>query len=326
MTASTTRAGTVVPAWVWFCLRRGARLLVSLWVLVTFAFLLIHLTPGDPVRAALGAQTPASVVAARRAELGLDDPLLTQYLRYLGNLVHGDLGTTFQSRLPVGDVIADRLPHTLTLAFTAVAIIAVVSVAVGMWAAVHTYGGRHRGSELGFTSGATVLGSLPDFLVAIVLVAVFSVSLGWLPIAGRDGASSYVIPVLALVVAPAAGLARIVRVETLSVLGADYVRTARAKRLPSWRVYLVHALPNALTATLTVGGLLLAGLVAGTVLVEQAMSWPGLGPTLTGAIINKDYPLAQGIVLVYGALVLVVNFVVDLLLVALDPRSSLRED
>ncbi|MCD4524517.1 ABC transporter permease [Nocardioides sp. cx-173] len=310
--------------WWWFGARRLVRFVASLWVLVTFAFLMIHLTPGDPIRAALGPRASAAIVEGRRAELGLDDSILTQYLRYLGHLVTGDLGQSFQSRLPVGQIISDRLPHTLSLAAAAFAVILLVGIPVGLLAAIRTRNGRHRGSELTFTSASTLVSAVPDFLVAVVLVFSFAVSWDLLPIAGRSDASSYLIPVLALAVGPAAGVARIVRVEMLGVLGRDYIRTARAKRLPARLVYLRHALPNALTATLTVSGLLLSGLIAGTVLVETVMAWPGLGPTLTGSIINKDFPLAQGIVLVYGTLVLLVNLVVDLALAALDPRATVR--
>jgi peptide/nickel transport system permease protein len=170
-----------------------------------------------------------------------------------------------------------------------------------------------------------VLGTIPDFLLGVALVAVFAVDLGWFPVASRDGAASYVLPVLALAIGPAAVLARIVRVEMLTVLETDYVRTARAKRLPALRIHLRHALPNAVTATLTLGGMLLASMVAGTVLVENVFAWPGLGSTIVESIVGKDYPLVQGTVLVYGVIVLVVNNLVDVALALLDPRSTIGE-
>jgi peptide/nickel transport system permease protein len=157
------------------------------------------------------------------------------------------------------------------------------------------------------------------------LVYVFGVTLGWAPVAGRSGPGSYVLPVAALAVGPAAALARIVRVETLAVLQADYIRTARAKRLPARLVYFRHALPNALTATVTIGGLLLSSLIAGTVLVENVFAWPGLGSTIVQSILAKDYPVVQGVVLVYGLGVLLVNLAVDVALALLDPRSTIRE-
>jgi peptide/nickel transport system permease protein len=151
------------------------------------------------------------------------------------------------------------------------------------------------------------------------------VDLGWLPVAGNDTPSAYVLPVLSLAIGPAAILARIVRIEMVTILEADFVRTARAKRLSRRRIYLGHALPNALTASLTLGGLILSSMVAGTVLVENVFAWPGLGSTIVSSILTKDYQLVQAIVIVYGAGVLLVNTLVDVALALLDPRSMIRE-
>ncbi|MFC7307121.1 ABC transporter permease [Streptomyces monticola] len=321
----TSAAGARGNRWLVFGVRRAARLVVSLWVLVSAAFLMIHLIPGDPVRAALGMTASPQMVAARRAALGLDDPLWEQYLRFLGGVCTGDFGTSTISGLPVSATIGDRLPATLQLAVLAFVAALVVAVPVGVLMAALTRGGRRRGGELAFTSVSVFLAVIPEFLLAVVLAYVFAVRLGWFPVAGRAGAGSYVLPVLALAVGPASVLARLCRVEMLSVLGADYVRTARAKRLPARLVYLRHALPNALTATLTLGGLLLSALVAGTVLVENVFAWPGLGSTIVQSILQKDYPVVQAVVLVYGAGVLLVNLLVDVLLAVLDPRSTIRE-
>jgi peptide/nickel transport system permease protein len=308
--------------WVRFAILRGGRLLVSLWILVTAAFLIIHLVPGDPVRAAMGITAPAEVVEARREALGLNLPLGEQYVRFLGGLLRGDLGDSIGSRLPVGQVIAQRLPATASLAGLAFLVAVLVAFPVGLAVAVATRGGRRRRTELGFATGSVLLGAIPDFLLGVAFVSVFAVGLHLLPVAGRGGPATYVLPVLSLCLGPAAILARIVRVETLGVLQTDYVRTARAKRLPPHRVYLRHALPNAVTASLTVGGLMLSSMVAGTVLVESVFAWPGLGSTIVSAILTKDYPLAQGVVLVYGVGVLLINTVVDLALAGLDPRST----
>ena len=188
-----------------------------------------------------------------------------------------------------------------------------------------TRGGRRPRAELSFTSVSVVLAAIPEFLLAVGLVYVFAVKLAWLPVAGRGTAASYLLPTLSLAIGPAAVLARICRVELLAVLRTDYLRTARAKRLPEARIYLRHALPNAVTATITVGGLLLGGMVAGTALVENVFGWPGLGSTIVSSILSKDYPLVQGVVLVYGIGVLLVNLVVDIALALLDPRSTIRE-
>jgi peptide/nickel transport system permease protein len=297
-----------------------------MWVLVTASFLMIHLIPGDPVRAALGPTAPASLVAARRAEMGLDDPLLVQYWHYLQNLFTGDLGTSLVSQLPVSQIVSQRLPATLQLALLAFVVAVAVAVPLGVAMGVLTRRGHGRRTELVFTTTSVVLGIIPDFLIGVGLVYVFGVNLGWLPVAGNETPSAYVLPVLALAIGPAAILARIIRIEMVTVLQADFVRTARAKRLPKPTVYLGHALPNALTASLTLGGLILSALVAGTVLVENVFAWPGLGSTIVSSILNKDYQVVQAIVIVYGVGVLLVNTIVDVALALLDPRSLVRED
>ncbi|SEF23580.1 peptide/nickel transport system permease protein [Amycolatopsis pretoriensis] len=325
MTTAAAPAGLRGNPWPAFAARRLARFAVSLWALLTAAFLMIHLVPGDPVRASLGLTAPAALVAAKRAELGLDDPLWVQYGHYVRNLFTGDFGTSMASGQPVAQVIGDRLPSTVQLAVLAFAVVVAVAVPLGVCFAVLTRGGRRRGAELGFTSVSVFVAAIPEFLIGVGLVALLAVGLGWFPVAGTGDASSYVLPVAALAIGPAAVLARIIRVELLSVLGADFVRTARAKRLPARLVYVRHALPNALTATLTLGGLMLTSMVAGTVLVENVFAWPGLGSTIVQSIVTKDYPLVQGIVLVYGVGVLLVNLLVDVVLGLLDPRSAIRE-
>lgn len=323
--APRSMAGIMDNAWVRFAARRLVRLVVSLWVLVTAAFLMIHLIPGDPVRGALGLTAPQVLVDARREALGLNDPLWLQYLHYLRGVFTGDLGTSLSSQLPVSQIIADRLPATLELAVYAFVLALLIAIPLGTVMGVLTRGGRARRSELAFTTTSVILGAIPDFLVGVVLVWIFGVRLQWLPVAGKAGFSSFVLPVIALAIGPGAVLARILRVEMVSVLQADFVRTARAKRLPAAAIYFKHALPNALTATITLGGLLLSVMVAGTVLVENVFAWPGLGSTIVSSILDKDYPVVQGVVLVYGVGVLLVNLVVDVALALLDPRSTIRE-
>ncbi|MEV0389341.1 ABC transporter permease [Nonomuraea sp. NPDC050643] len=318
-------ARLVRAPWAAFALRRSWRFLVSLWVLVTASFLMIHLIPGDPVRAALGTTAPVELVEARRQALGLDAPLWQQYTGFLRGLLTGDLGTSMVNDLRVAQVVGERLPETIKLALPAFVLVLAISVPVGVVMAMLTRGGRRRGGELAFTSASVFVAAIPEFLLAVGLVYAFAVSLPWFPVAGREELSSYVLPVLSLAIAPAAVMARIVRVELLAVLGEDFVRTARAKRLPARLIYARHALPNALTATLTLAGLLLTSMVAGTVLVENVFAWPGLGSTIVQSILQKDYPMVQGVVLVYGAGVLLVNLLVDVLLAVLDPRSTIRE-
>jgi peptide/nickel transport system permease protein len=327
VTATTTSAQparTAAP-WLVFVLRRTARLLLSLVVLVTATFAIIHLVPGDPVRASLGPTAPASLVQQTREHFGLDDPLRVQYANYVANLVRGDLGESLVTRQPVSQIVSDRLPATLQLAGLAFVVTMLLALPMGILAAVLTQQGRRRKLELGFTSTSTVLATIPEYLFAVGLVFVFAVSLGWVPVAGRGAADSYVLPVLALALGPAAALARLIRVEMLQVLETDYMRTARGKRLSRRLLYVRHALPNALTSALTIGGLLLGGLVGGTVLVEIIFAWPGLGSKVVGSVLQKDYAVVQTIALLLGALVLVLNFLVDLALGLLDPRSTIRQ-
>ncbi|MDR0848504.1 MAG: ABC transporter permease [Propionibacteriaceae bacterium] len=308
--------------WLRFALRRSGQLLVSLWVLVTASFAMIHLIPGDPVRAALGITASQELVETTRAQWGLNDPLPLQYWHFLQGVLTGHLGTSITSRLPVADVISTRLAATAELALAAFVLAVVIAVPIGVAVAVRTRRGRGRALDLGFAGTSIVLGTIPDFLVGVTLVSVFSVGLHWLPVGGRTGMSSAILPVVSLALGPAAVLARIVRVEMLSVLETDYVRTARAKRLSAARIYLGHALPNAVTASLTLGGLMLSGMVAGTVLVESVFAWPGLGSTIVSSILVKDYPMVQGVVLVYGCGVLLINTICDVALAILDPRST----
>ena len=311
--------------WVSFLVRRGGQFLLAVWVLVTAAFLMIHLVPGDPVRAALGMNAPAELVEARRAALGLDQPLIVQYFHYICGLFTGDMGTSMITSQPVSEIISTRLPATLQLALLAVVLVLLVSVPLGVTMAVATRGGRRRGLELVFATGTVILAAIPEFLLAVGLVYVFAVSLGWFPVAGNTAPFALVLPVVALAVGPIAVFSRIIRVEVLSVLGQDFIRTARAKRLAPRRIYSRHALPNAMTATLTLTGLLLTGMVAGTVLVENVFAWPGLGTMIVQSILTKDYSVVQGIVLVYGVGVLIVNLVIDIALALLDPRSTIKE-
>lgn len=323
--AAQTTARRARGRWGTFALRRTRRLLVSLWVLVTASFLMIQLVPGDPVRAALGTNAPAELVANRRAQLGLDDPLLTQYLDYLRSLATGDLGESILTQLPVAETIAQRLLATLALALPAFVLTFAIAIPVGVAMAVATRRGRRRRTELTFLGTSIVLSSIPEFIVSVALVAVIAVHLGLVPAAGRGGLDSYVLPVLALTIGPAAVMTRIVRVEMLTVLDADYIRTARSRRLGSLRINLRHALPNAVTATLTLSGIMLATMVAGTVLVENVFAWPGLGRTIVSSIQSRDYPLVQGAVLVYGAIALSVNTLVDVGVAAIDPRSMIGD-
>ncbi|MEV0381174.1 ABC transporter permease [Nonomuraea sp. NPDC050643] len=328
--ADLTRVGPALPGRrpsprASFLLRRSGRALVSLGVVVAATFLVVHLVPGDPVRAALGPSATPELVQRTRAELGLDKPALQQFADYLSGLLRGDLGISLRSHRPVSATLAERFPTTLTLAGLAFLVAALGAVPIGVATAVSAWGGRRRSlhSVVSWLLGGLI--AIPNFLLAVGFIALFGITMNVLPVAGWGGAAEAVLPAAALAIGPMAYLARIVHVEMLAVLGTPYMTTARSKRLPARLLYLRHALPNMITAALASGGLILTGLVAGTVLIEAVFVIPGLGSTIVASITAKDYPMIQGVVLVYALLVLALNLLIDLALSGLDPRSSIME-
>ncbi len=320
------RGGGHLGRWAAFFVRRLVRAVVALFVIVTAAFLVLRLAGGDPVRSALGPTADESVVQARREQLGLNDPLPLQFWNYIVGLFHGDLGSSLVTGRSVTELVAGRLPATLELAALAFVVVLLVAVPVGLLFALLTQGGRRRGTETAFTAVTGFISSIPEYLFSVALVVVFGITLKLLPVAGAtQGAASYVLPVIALALGSSASLSRIARVEALNVLGEDYIRTARSKRLPTWMINFKHALPNMLTATFTIGGTLLSTMIASSVLVEQVFNWPGLGTAFVQAITTKDYGIVQGLAIVYAAIILVVNLLVDLVLALLDRRTTLLE-
>lgn len=308
-----------------FLLRRFVRAVVSLAIVLVAAFFMVHLVPGDPVRAALGPTAPPETVELVRRTLGLDLPLGEQFAHYVSGLFRGDLGVSISTQRPVAATLSERLPATLMLSVVAFAVAALGAFPIGVATAVSSRNGRHRALDLGVSSLLGVIIAVPNFLLAVVLIWLFSIVVPLAPSAGWGTPQQAVLPVLALAIGPLAYLARIVHVEMLRVLDAPYITTARSKRLPAHLLYLRHALPNIVTATLTAGGVVLTGLVAGTVLIETVFVIPGIGSTIVSSITTKDYPLIQGVVLTYAVLVLAANFVIDLLLAILDPRSAIAE-
>lgn len=308
-----------------FLLRRLGRLITSMAVVIVGTFLIVHLVPGDPVRATLGNSATPELVERTRSELGLDQSLPQQFIDYLRGLFSGNLGDSLQSHRPVGDVLTQRFPVTLTLAVLAFLVAVAGALPIGTATAISARGGRHRLVDLGVSWVIGVLLAVPGFLLGVGLIALFSISWGALPAAGWGSVEHAILPVLALALGSMAYLAQIVHVEMLRVLDAPYLTTARSKRLPARLLYLRHAVPNMVTAALTAGGLVLSGLVAGTVLIETVFAIPGLGGTIVASITAKDYPMIQGVVLVYASLVLVLNLAIDLTLMTLDPRSAISE-
>lgn len=322
----TTRRTVAVHPWVVFAARRVGGLLVGLAVLLTLTFFIVHLIPGDPVRNVVGITAPQSYVDSMRRALGLDQPVLVQYGNYLRGAFTGDLGMSLRTKTPVAQVIATGFGASASLAAVGFVTVAVIALPLGMGVGVLTAHGRHPRVQIVFTAVTGLLASVPGFLVAVGLVYLLAVANHWFPVGGRSGPASYVLPTLALTLAPIAGLARIIRVQTVAVLTQDFMRTARSKRLPGRLLYLRHALPNLITGALAIGGMLLPALLGGAVIIENVFNWPGIGTQVVTAVAVKDFPVTQAIVLILGTAVLVMNTVVDLVIGAIDPRSTLRED
>ena len=298
-------------------LTRRLLLLVPTLLGVTLAtFLMLHLTPGDPVTIMLGEFASASDVARLRAELGLDRPIVVQYLKFLGRAVRGDLGSSIRSRRPVQEEIAERLPPTMVLALAA----QVLAVCAGITAGVTAAAARRPSVDSAIVAVTLVGLSMPTFWSGLLLILLFSLTLGWLPITASGGLRALILPAVTLAAPAAAVLARVTRASVLEVLRQDYVRTARAKGVSERLVVYRHALRNALIPVLTVAALQFAGLVAGAVIVESVFSRPGLGRLAVTAILSRDFPLAQGIVLVVASVYVFVNVGVDLVYGVVDPR------
>jgi peptide/nickel transport system permease protein len=318
----TTRRRNLWPA---FVARRLLRLVIGIVVVVTASFLIMQLVPGDPVRLSLGPSAPFSLVEQRRADLGLDDPLIVQYLHYWKGVFGGDLGSSILTQQSVTSIIASRIGNTVTLVAIALGLTLFFSVAIGVTVGGLTHNGRRPRLLGAYRIVASTLNVVPEYLYGVALVVIFAVTLKLLPVAGDDGFKSLILPSLAISLAPIAGLSRIVRVQTEEVLSQEYIQFARSKRLPALRIYLRHALPNLLTSALTVGGILLGVLVASTVVVENVFALPGLGSTVVTAITQRDYPLAQGALLILGGSVVLVNLIIDVIVSLLDPRSLMRD-
>lgn len=311
--------------WISFLMRRLVALLLIMVGIACGSFIMIRLIPGDPAIAILGTSATPESIAQIHRELGLDQPLLAQMLIYLSNLLHGNLGLSFNTRQPVAQLLAERIPNSLELAFASLFLVLLLGVPIGITAGAMTSNGRHRRGEVGFTSITSVVGSIPEYLTGTFLALVFAVSLRLLPVAGDQGFDSLILPMLAISLRPIALLARLVRVETLNVMAQDFMTAARSKHLPSRILYLRHVLPNVLTAALTIGGILFAGLIGGAVVVENVFARPGLGTALVTAVLTHDYPVLQGIVLALGVTVVAVNTLVDILLAVIDPRSLTKQ-
>jgi len=299
-----------------FLLHRCFPVVPRMLAVATLVFLFLHLVPGDPVDVMLGETAlPADKEALRHA-LGLDRPVLERYVNYLAGLGRGDLGDSLALQAPVWRLVASRYPATLELAAAAVVVSLAMAIPLGILAAARPGSLLDRASMAAALFGASV----PNFALGPVLIVVFAIHLGWLPVSGRGGPSHLVLPALTLGVSMAGILARITRSSVLDALAEDYIRTARAKGLGPWRVLARHALRNALLPVITVAGLQLGALLAGAIITETIFAWPGLGRLTLDAIAARDYPLVQGCILAISVGYLVINSGVDLLYALADPR------
>ena len=299
---------------------RVAQLGVVLLLVSLAVFSIMHALPGDPVQLMLSGAESGSVTPERqeqlREEMGLNDPLHVQYGRFLRGAVTADLGTSVRLRAPVLDLILDRLGSTLALSLGGILFAVIIGVTTGVMAALK------QGSWIdGFSRVLAYAGvSLPLFWLGLLLILVFAFWLPWFPPAGSEGLRSLVLPSLSLGLLSAGVIARLTRASLLEVLVEDYVRAAWAKGLPKRIVYLRHALRNAFLPVLTILGLQFGAMLAGAVVTETVFSRPGLGRLVVSAILWKDYPLVQGIVLFMATAYVLVNLLVDLLAAWLDPR------
>lgn len=332
-----------------FLLRRVALVIPTFFGITLLVFLLIHLIPGNAVEAMTGERGMDPARYAQMAhELGLDQPLYIQYFHYLANIFKGDLGASIVSHTPVLDEFKTLFPATLELSLSAMLFALVIGLPAGILAALK------RNTILDYSvMGISLTGySMPVFWWALLLILLFSVTLGWTPVSGRidilfdvppvtgfmlidsllggdpgafkSALSHLILPTIALGTIPLAVIARMTRSTMLEVLREDYIRTARAKGLSWWRVVAIHALRNALIPVVTVVGLQVGVMLAGAILTETIFSWPGIGKWLVAAIQRRDYPVVQGGILLTATIIIVVNLVIDLLYGVINPRIRYR--
>lgn len=294
---------------------RFFRLLITLFLVLSFAFVILRMS-GDPALIIMSPDAPPEAIEAFRQAWGLDAPLWQQYVGYFVNLFQGNFGASMKDGAPAMQVVLERIPATLAITIPALILQLLIGVPAGVYAALH-HNSRIDRMLMGFSiAGHTC----PSFVLALLLVMTFSVTLGWLPTGGYGTVQHALLPILTLALGGAAVLARFTRSAMIEVMGQPYIRTALAKGL-SWRqVVFRHALPNAAIPTVTLIGMMVGGLIAGAVIVESVFSWPGEGRLLVTAVSSRDLSVVQSILLVVAACMVIANLIVDALYVILDPR------
>jgi ABC-type dipeptide/oligopeptide/nickel transport system permease component len=304
-------------------LTRLALTLPVVWLVVSLVFLLIHLVPGDPIQMMLGEGATPADISALRHQYGFDQPLATQYVRYWTGVLQGDLGQSIRMHDAVEHLIAQRYPYTIVLTLASLVFGLLLALPAGILAAVRR--GRWVDQALSVVSLFGL--SVPPIALGPVLILVFSIALGWLPVSGANSGGTntidwryLILPSVAMGASLAAILTRMVRTAMLEELGQDYIRTARAKGLSETAVVCRHALPNAMVPIVTVVGLQFGALLAGAIVTEMIFSWPGLGRLTVNAISNRDYALVQGCLLSIGLTYVLVNLLTDVVYRWVNPR------
>jgi ABC-type dipeptide/oligopeptide/nickel transport system permease component len=293
--------------------------LFTIWVTTVAVTLLIHLVPGDPVQImfAQSQSTTPEQIEQIRSQLGLDRPIYEQYLMYMGRILQGDFGTTIRGNQPVLELLLVRLPNTLVLALSALLITMFVGVPIGFFAAYK----RGTWLDTSLMTGAIIGISIPSFWLGLMLMYVFSIRLGWLPVSGTDF-KNLILPALTLGLANAAAVSRLTRSSMLDVLSQDYMRTARAKGLAETLVLSRHALRNGLINVVNMLGLQFTYMMGGAIVVENVFAWNGIGRLAIQSIFQRDYPTIQGFILIFATVVVVVSILLDILYAWIDPRIT----
>jgi len=311
----------------YFILRRTSGFILTLLAVSVVVFGVMNVLPGDPALTILGIDATEDALDALRRDLGLNEPLLNRYGSWVWNALQGDFGTSHSFRVPVADLISERLPMTLSLAVAGMVLTVIIALSLGISAAA-----RHRKFGDWGVMFLSQLGiAIPAFWLSILLVMLFAVKLRWLPPGGFPGwdepvaaMRALILPTVALALVQSAVLARVTRSSALEVMRQDFVRTARASGLSQRRVLWRHVLPNALVPIVTIVGMQFAALVTGTIVIENVFYLPGLGRLIFQSISNRDLPTVQALVMLFAAIVVTANFIVDLLYVVIDPRLKAR--
>ena len=311
----------------YFLLRRTIGFIVTLFAVSAVVFAVMNVLPGDPALTILGLDATDDALAALREELALNDPVITRYVQWVWGALRGDFGVSHSFRVPVSELVVERLPLTISLAISGMVVTVILALVLGIGAAAH----HRKAGDWGVMFLSQLGIAVPAFWLSILLVLLFAVKLRWLPPGGFPGWSeplgairALILPTVALALVQAAVLARVTRSSALEVMRLDYIRTARAMGFSRQRVLWRHVLPNALIPIVTIVGLQFAALVTGTIVIENVFYLPGLGRLIFQSIANRDLPSVQALVMLFAAIVVTANFIVDLLYLAIDPRLKAR--